>query len=164
MIKRVHGKYLGWVVDNADPKELGRIRAKVPEILGEVPTGWCVPCSPYAGAGCGFAAVPPRDSLVFVEWTAGDTARVPIWSGGMWSGGEEIAFASRPDTVALVTPGKNRVLLRDTAGTEAIEIESASGAKVVLDADGVSISFGSQRVAVTRSVISFNDGALEVRR
>jgi len=163
VIERCHGKYLGWVHDNDDPKHLTRLKAIVPEILGDVPTGWCVPSSPYAGPGVGLSALPPRDSLVFVEWPAGDTTRVPIWSGGMWPDGEGIAGAG-PDTVALVTPGGHRVLLRDEAGKEAIEIASASGAIVTLDADGVAISFGSQRIAVTRSAISFNDGALEVRR
>src|SRR5436305_6336259 len=37
-------------------------------------------CSPYAGSGVGLAAVPPVGSLVFVEWSAGDTTRVPIRS------------------------------------------------------------------------------------
>jgi hypothetical protein len=33
----------------------------------------------------------------------------------------------------------------------------------VLDADGVLIEFGSQKLAVSRTAISLNDGALEVR-
>ena len=55
------------------------------------------------------------------------------------------------------------VVIRDTSGSEAIEIEAKSGAKITLDADGVLIEFGSQKVAVSRTSISLNDGALEVR-
>jgi hypothetical protein len=53
--------------------------------------------------------------------------------------------------------------VRDTSGSEAIEIEATSGAKIVLDADGVVVEFGSQKIAVSRTSISLNDGALEVR-
>jgi uncharacterized protein involved in type VI secretion and phage assembly len=161
-MKRVSGKFLGQVVDNDDPKRLTRIRVTVPEVLGDTATGWCVPSSPYAGPNVGLAAVPPIGSMVFVEWPAGDTTRVPIWSGGMWADGDGVPGAA-PDTLALVTPGGHRVLLRDTNGSEAVEIESASGAKITLDPDGVAITFSGQRVALTNSSISFNDGALEVQ-
>jgi uncharacterized protein involved in type VI secretion and phage assembly len=161
MTERLHGKYLGLVVDNEDPKALARIRVKVPEVFGEEPTGWCLPCSPYAGAGVGLATVPPVGSLVFVEWPAGDTSRVPIWSGGAWPDGDGVEEAG-PDAIVLTTPAGHRVVVRDTAGSEAIEIEAASGARIVLDADGVQVEFGSQKLAMTRASISLNDGALEI--
>ena len=90
MTDRFHGKYLGTVVDNDDPKALGRVRVKVPEVFGDETSGWCLPCSPYAGSGVGLAVVPPVGSLVFVEWPAGDTSRVPIWSGGAWPDGNGV--------------------------------------------------------------------------
>ena len=40
---RFFGKYRGLVTDNQDPLSLGRIRAKVPELLGDVETGWALP-------------------------------------------------------------------------------------------------------------------------
>jgi uncharacterized protein involved in type VI secretion and phage assembly len=159
---RFHGKYLGVVVDNDDPKGLARVRVKVPEVFGDEPTGWCLPCSPYAGAGIGLAAVPPVGSLLFVEWPAGDTTRVPIWSGGAWPDGDGVQDAG-PDALVLTTPSGHKLVLRDESGSEAIEIEAASGAKVVLHKDGITIEFGSQKLAMTQSSISLNDGALEVR-
>jgi hypothetical protein len=160
-MERFQGKYLGVVVDNDDPKGLMRLRVQVPEVLGEETTGWCLPCSPYAGAGVGLAAVPPVGSLEFVEWSAGDTTRVPVWSGGTWADGEGPEDAG-PDSLVLVTPGGHAVRLRDESGAEAIEIEAASGAKLVMDGDGVTVSFGSQKLALTRSSVVINDGALEV--
>ncbi len=162
MTDRFHGKYLGTVVDNDDPKGLSRLRVNVPEVFGSETSGWCLPCSPYAGSGIGLAAVPPVGSLVFVEWPAGDTSRVPIWSGGAWPDGDGVQDAG-PETLVLSTPAGHKVVLRDESGKEAIEIEAASGAKVKLSSDGVSIEFGSQKIAMTKSSISLNDGALEVK-
>lgn len=156
------GKYQGLVVDNADPLGLARVRAQVPEVFGEETTGWCLPATPYAGSGVGFAAVPPVGSTVYVEWPAGDVSRVPIWSGCAWPNGEGVEGAG-PDAVLLVTPSGHRIALRDAAGNEAVEIEAASGAKVVLSGEGVTIEFGGQKLAMTRASISLNDGALEVR-
>lgn len=162
MIERFTGKYLGLVVDNDDPKGLSRIRVRVPEVLGDQTTGWCLPCSPYAGSGVGLAAVPPVDSLVFVEWPAGDTSRVPIWSGGVWADGDGPEDAG-PDTFVLITPGGHAIRLRDSSGSEAIEIDAASGAKLHLDKDGVTIEFGGQKLEMTSSSIALNDGALQVK-
>lgn len=161
MTDRFHGKFLGVVVDNDDPKGLVRLRVRVPEVFGDESTGWALPCSPYAGAGVGLAAVPPVGSLVFVEWPAGDTSRVPIWSGGAWPDGDGVGDAG-PDALVLTTPAGHRILLRDAAGGEAIEVEAASGAKVLLDSNGVVIGFGSQKIEITHASVSINGGALEV--
>lgn len=163
MIERCAGKYLGIVADNHDPKSLARIRVRVPEVFGEEMTGWCIPCSPYAGPNIGLAAVPPVGSLVFVEWTAGDTTRLPIWSGGMWPDGDGIDEAG-PDAVALVTPGGHRIVLDDTDGNDRmLRIRSASGARITLDDNGVAIQFGTQKIVMTGTSIEFNDGAMVIK-
>jgi len=159
MADRLHGKYLGVVVDNSDPKNLSRVRARVAEVFGDEETGWCLPCSPYAGSGIGLAAVPPVGSYVFVEWPAGDTTRAPIWSGALWADGDGVAGAAS-DKLLLLTPGGHSVTLDDSAPS--VTIEAASGAKVTLDDNGATIEFGSQKIALMQSSISLNDGALEV--
>ena len=48
--RRFYGKYRGIVVDNQDPSKLGRLKLRVPSVLGkDVVTGWATPCVPYGG-------------------------------------------------------------------------------------------------------------------
>jgi uncharacterized protein involved in type VI secretion and phage assembly len=159
---RFDGAYAATVEDNDDPKGLCRVRVKVPEVLGDETTGWCLPAMPYAGSGVGLAAVPPRGSVVFVEWPAGDVTRVPLWTGAAWADGTGVPNAG-PDRVLLVTPAGNKVELRDADGDEALVLTAKSGAKVTLDANGVTVEFGSQKLVMAKSSISFNNGALEVK-
>ncbi|MBU0596503.1 phage baseplate assembly protein V, partial [Candidatus Bipolaricaulota bacterium] len=71
-LTRHYGKHRAIVTDNEDPRGLGRIRARVPEVLGDVETGWALPCSPYAGDGAGLYAVPDPGAGVWIEFEAGD--------------------------------------------------------------------------------------------
>jgi phage baseplate assembly protein gpV len=84
---RFYGKYRGLVTINVDPLNLGRLKAMVPEVLGEIPSSWALPCAPYAGTGAGFFAVPPVGAGVWIEFEAGDVSR-PIWTGAWWAAGE----------------------------------------------------------------------------
>lgn len=87
MTDRFYGKYRGLVTFNVDPLNLGRLKAMVPEVLGEVPSSWALPCAPYAGTGSGFFTIPPIGAGVWIEFEAGDVSR-PIWSGAWWATGE----------------------------------------------------------------------------
>jgi len=158
---RFPGKYAAIVIDNADPKNIARLKLQVPEVLRDETTGWCVPCSPYAGPGVGLVTVPPLGSVVFVEWPGGDPTRIGIWSGGLWTDGGGVEGAG-PDVIVLVTPAGHRIEVRDTSGSEAIELTAASGAKVTMDQSGLVLSFGGQKIAMTDASVSINDGALTV--
>ena len=81
------GKYRGIVSDSNDPKNLGRIRARVPEILGDVVSGWALPAAPYSGDGMGVYLIPEAGTGVWIEFEAGDVSR-PIWSGCWWGDGK----------------------------------------------------------------------------
>ncbi|MBC8076706.1 MAG: hypothetical protein H7Y32_11580, partial [Chloroflexales bacterium] len=89
--RRCFGKYRGIVVDNADPEQRGRLKLRVPSLLGsEVVTGWALPCVPFGGAANqGMLFVPERDAGVWVEFEEGDM-EFPFWVGTFWSkpGGE----------------------------------------------------------------------------
>jgi len=82
---RFYGKYEGVVTDVGDPLKIGRIRARVPAVLGEqVETSWALPCLPAGGSkDAGLLFLPQAGATVWVEFAAGDVNR-PIWSGTFW--------------------------------------------------------------------------------
>jgi hypothetical protein len=80
---RFYGKYRGLVLVNVDPQNMGRIKAIVPEVLGVIPTNFCLPCTPYAGINAGLFTVPLPGTGVWIEFEAGDVNR-PVWTGCWW--------------------------------------------------------------------------------
>ena len=84
--KRYFGKYRGIVEDNLDPKKLGRLKVRVPSLLGdEVVTGWAMPCLPYGGdPNRGMVFTPEKKTGVWVEFEQGDIER-PVWVGTYYS-------------------------------------------------------------------------------
>lgn len=80
---RFYGKYRGIVSNVDDPDGLGRIKAKVPEVLDDVESPWALPSIPYAGENLGFYSIPPVGAGVWIEFEAGDVSR-PVWTGCWW--------------------------------------------------------------------------------
>jgi uncharacterized protein involved in type VI secretion and phage assembly len=153
---RFFGKYRGTVID-VDAATL-RVRAEVPAVLGSVPSGWCMPCVPYAGPNVGFAFLPEVGAGVWIEFEGGDVS-YPIWSGCYWREGEIPSDAS-PTTKAIVTAGGSKLLLDDQAGT--ITLTDTNQNSVSLDSSGITLTRGSSTVALTDSEVNVNNGALEV--
>ena len=115
MTERYYGIYRGTVANNVDPMHLGRITAVVPNVGGDTPLGWAMPCVPLAGKQMGMFMVPQIGAGVWMQFEGGDPD-YPVWIGGWWqfrgtnpfvaSGEERILSATRriaanaPDLVA----------------------------------------------------------------
>jgi uncharacterized protein involved in type VI secretion and phage assembly len=153
---RFYGKYRGTVTD-IDEDTL-RIKAKVPAVLKEQKTGWCVPCVPYAGKDVGFAFLPEEGSGVWIEFEGGDVS-YPIWTGCYWRKDEKPSDAM-PSVKTIVTKAKHKILLDDEGGS--ITISDANENKVTLDSSGITLERGTQKVVISDGEVSVNDGALEV--
>lgn len=132
------GKYRGVVEDRNDPDQLGRLRVRVPSLLGDAITGWAWPVTPYGGAGTGFFFLPQVGDLVWVEFAEGDLDH-PLWTGGAWArpgGASEIpadAKASYPDTQVLRTRSGSVIVLDDKAGSEKIVIRAKDGCEITIE-------------------------------
>lgn len=131
---RFYGKYEGYVTDVNDPLEIGRIRARVPEIFGvETESGWALPCAPFGGGkDRGMLFLPEVGDTVWIEFAAGDISR-PIWAGGFWgapeSAGQQNDLASETGTEAPTSEGKN-------AGPGHSILRTKAGHRIVMDDEG----------------------------
>lgn len=82
------GKYRGVVTDNRDPEQTGRIRATVPEVLGEGETAWAMPCVTLPLSDESGSTLPAIGANVWIEFEHGDPD-YPIWSGCFFSSSSE---------------------------------------------------------------------------
>jgi uncharacterized protein involved in type VI secretion and phage assembly len=136
---RFYGKYRGVVTDVNDPENMGRLRAKIPEVLGDVESPWALPCAPYSGDNIGVYAVPRAGSGVWIEFEAGDVGR-PIWTGCWWGRNQlpknEQGTPAKPTIkiirsetgLILAMDDDNRVIsLSDTNGNNILKIEVSKG-------------------------------------
>ena len=153
---RFFGKYRGTVTE-VDTASL-RLKAKVPAVLEEQATGWCMPCVPYAGAGVGMAFLPEVGAGVWIEFEAGDVS-YPVWVGCYWRDGEAPPDA-KPSVKAIVTKAGHKILLDDDGAT--ITISDPNDNTVALGADGITLSRGGTKIEIGDAEVNVNDGALEV--
>lgn len=155
------GKYRGIVADNRDPLMLGRIKARVQDVLGSNDSGWALPCVPYAGNGVGLFLVPPVNASVWMEFEHGDPD-YPVWTGCFWAQGEVPATPAVPEKKVLKTDA-GTVTLDDTPGAGGITIETTAGMKIAISATGIEINDGQGgTIKLTGPKVSINDSALEV--
>jgi uncharacterized protein involved in type VI secretion and phage assembly len=161
------GKFRGVVTDNLDPLMIGRVRARVPDVMGDRPSGWALPCAPFGGDQMGFFAVPKVGAGVWIEFEHGDPD-YPIWAGCWWGNASEMPptlLAPPPPSkkVMLRTEAGHSILIDDTPGVGGITLETASGQKLALTATGVEIDDGmGAKITLQGPQVSLNDGALEV--
>ena len=148
--RRFYGKYRGQVKDNVDPDGIARVEVTVPDVLGQS-SSWAMPCVPVAGLHAGCFLVPPVDSWVWVEFEQGDPD-FPIWTGGFWKHSEDVpdagtspAPAGKGQNIVLQTTGQNILMVSDAPGTHTtggIVLQSAGGARIVVNETGVYLSNG----------------------
>jgi len=139
------GLFRGIVRDVDDPRDQGRIRVEVHELLGpDKLTDWASYCAPFGGGGAGFFMLPAPGDGVWVMFERGEPTR-PVWIG-FWFNEEDTrpvggtkhgrVLRSRAGHHFIMhdEPGKEFMELKDKAGN-AVRIDSASG-NVTVKASG----------------------------
>lgn len=145
------GKYRGFVQDNNDPEQLGRLKVTVPSLLADAVSGWAWPAAPYAGAGIGFFFMPQVGDLVWVEFIEGELDH-PLWTGCSWGkpGGQselpEEALQSYPQQQVIKTPSGNVIIINDSSGSESITVRTKEGTEIVIDRSGQKITIQADSV------------------
>jgi uncharacterized protein involved in type VI secretion and phage assembly len=165
MSNKFFGKYRGTVTDIQDPLMTFRVRAKVPDVLGELESGWAMPCVPFGGDGMGLFGLPKVGAGVWVEFEHGDPD-YPIWTGCWFGSLAELPselLAPPYKKVLLKTEGGHSIVLDDTPGIGGITLETSGGQKIVINSLGIEIDDGQGgKIKMTGPQVSINDGALEV--
>jgi hypothetical protein len=160
---RHYGKYRGIVTDTADPSSIGRIKAQVPDVFGaDVVTPWATPCTPYAGPGVGFHAIPPVGAGVWIEFEAGDPSR-PIWSGGWWGTSDMPAdqngTAATPPLKILRSEQGLMVALDDDGNTLTLSDGNGTNFLTIKVNDGQILVQATAKVIIEAPLIELTDGA-----
>lgn len=165
-----YGKYAGVVTDNEDPKEIGRIRAQVPAVLGEEePCGWALPCAVFGGGkDRGLFALPDVGDTVWIEFQGGDPS-LPIWTGTFWSApsstGQQDDLGSETGTESPEGPDNpaapGQTILK-TSGGHVLSFDDEGGIVVIAEASGAEIRLtGDGEVLVTADTILLGADAEE---
>jgi hypothetical protein len=159
---RFYGKYRSFVSDNNDPEKRGRLKLRIPSVLGkDVISGWALPCAPYGGAaGQGIFFIPDKDAGVWVEFEAG-LLEYPVWVGTFWckpGNTTEVpppADKQGPPTSKIIKTKNHTIEFADESGKEAIRItDAANSGKITLDKDGIKLEAGATAVSIAK------DGAI----
>ena len=167
-VTKYFGKYRGTVVNNVDPKQIGRIQAIVPDVSNVLPTSWAMPCVPVAGLQMGEFTVPPIGSGVWMEFEQGNPD-FPIWTGCFWGMAGEVPSAARlvPPGVAGITfqtTLQNSIQVSDLPGPSGgIVLKSTTGAFVIVNDTGIYIQNGKgASLALVGPTVTVNQGALVI--
>ena len=152
---KYYGKYRGFVSDNSDPDQLGRIKVTVPSLLGDAVTGWALPCFPFGGlADQGFFTVPEVGAQVWVEFEEGELSH-PIWVGTFWQSAGDApseAAVTPPTTRVLKTPAGHVLQFDDAGGAEQYRLHHPAGSEMTIDAQGTVALTDANGATVTLDV------------
>lgn len=158
---RYYSTYPGIVVNNKDPEKRGRIKVRVPSLMGSPPLAqWVDPMgNALAGKNTGAFFPPYIGDVVDVMFERGDI-NFPKYMGGFWAKGEMPkaftsdypnvkgwTFKSGQKVLVTETPGKMQVsvmngdtgaflVLDDTKGKEGVYLTHAKGSQIQIQKDG----------------------------
>jgi len=117
---RYVGKYRGFVTNIEDPDQQFRIKAIVPQVLGEVECNWALPMLP---GGQNDPKLPELDEMVWIEFEDGDP-NFPTWRGGFPStaqGEKPVPSEARGEDGDTVLPPRGTSTRTLADGTELAE-------------------------------------------
>lgn len=166
--RKYYGKYRGVVLNNIDPKQIGRIQVIVPDVSGVAISSWALPCLPWGGIQTGVITVPLMGAGVWVEFEQGDPD-YPIWTGCFWGSAGEIPSGAKQippliPSFTIQTPLQNMIQVSDMPGpTGGIQLKTTTGAMISVTDLGITITNGKgATISMLGNIVDVNSGALTV--
>ena len=166
--QKYYGKYRGTVVNNIDPKQIGRIQVMVPDVSNVAISSWAMPCVPWGGIQMGVFCVPLVGAGVWVEFEQGDPD-YPIWTGCYWGSAAETPAGAKlvPPAVpgiTIQTPTQNMIQVSDVPGpTGGIQLRTRAGAMISITDVGITMTNGlGATILMAANTVDINSGALTV--
>ena len=136
---KYYGKYRGFVVDNADPDHVARLKLRVPSVLGTTELDWARPCLPFGGLkDQGLFMIPEKEAQVWVEFEEGELSE-PIWTGTFWQQADDSPAEAQldpPTTRVFKTPTGHLLQFDDEKDKEKIILHHMKGAELSIDEKG----------------------------
>jgi uncharacterized protein involved in type VI secretion and phage assembly len=164
--QRYYGKYRATVLNNQDPLVQARLMLQVPDVLGDVPTTWALPCLPAVGKQMGVFMLPAMGSTVWAEFEQGNPD-YPIWVGGYWGSAAEVpllALAAPPgmQNILLQTTGQNSLWITDTPGPTGGIVLKSGGSMLIVNDSGIFLTNGTASITLIGNTVAVNQTALTV--
>jgi uncharacterized protein involved in type VI secretion and phage assembly len=178
--------FLGRVVSLDDPDGRNRVQVKLlafDAVAQQDSTMWARVVAPFAGSDRGMFSLPDVDDEVFVVFVQGDP-RQAVVLGGLWNGAAAAPASTQSggvnrykrikskngvvitlddqqgqETLAMETPGGQKVTLKDGPGT--ITIEDSSGNSIKLESAGITVQ-ASAKVKVQAATVEVSAGMVKV--
>jgi uncharacterized protein involved in type VI secretion and phage assembly len=183
-MEQLNGVFPAVVIDNVDPKNLGRVKVQLPQMDESGQGGyevWARMATLMAGRNRGTWFIPDPKDEVLVAFEAGDVRR-PYVIGSMWNGtssppetmdtnnNKKLLRSRNGVTVTLddqsgqesfivETPGGQKVTLKDGPGS--IEIMDSNGNSVKLETAGIMVN-ASAKVTINAGMVEISSGMLTV--
>lgn len=151
---RFYSSYRGVVIDNKDPKNIGRILVRIPTMFDGLKV-WARPKSSMPGGLLyGVKWLTPRiGEIVYIEFEGGNPTK-PLWGYHGWAEEEVPEELRDNNTIGLVTPSGNKIYLKEKEGelylqiNQKISVNITDGTSFTMDKENVIINGGSNRGAV----------------
>jgi uncharacterized protein involved in type VI secretion and phage assembly len=181
---QLNGVFPAVVIDNVDPKNLGRVQVQLPQMdesSQRCSKIWARMATLMAGKNRGTWFIPDVNDEVLVAFEAGDVRR-PYVIGSMWNGtssppetmdtnnNKKLLRSRNGVTITLddesgqerfivETPGGQKITLKDGPGS--IEMMDSNGNSVKLEASGIVVN-ASAKVTINASMVEISSGMVTV--
>jgi len=116
---KYYSSYRGYVVDNNDPDNMGRLKLQVPSVArSKTLQTWAYPKHGFSGADYGTQLLPLIGDLVWVEFELGNPSQ-PLWMLGHFGKEERPEEFSSPQIYGFKSP-KGQIIIIDDDKEEII--------------------------------------------